>query len=220
MSTHAELYQDAMQEAWYEQLYEEHAEQAREEFRADRLTSYYSVHKELAESAYAVLADARALRDISAPAALIRATTASELGVKNLLLRPIVYGLVHSESLAGAISELAMAHHAVDRYRDLLIGILREYGGIDLENYARPSATQPLWGELKQNQDTRNRAVHRGEVPTADQRDAAIGVAEAVLEVLFPQVISNLGFHMHGPCLCKDSHVSERIAELRAGTAR
>lgn len=216
MSTYGERYQDAIEDEWLSRLYEEHAEQARTEFRQDRLKSYYATHLGIAETAYSVVSDARVLKSVSVSAALIRATTASELGIKDLLLKPIVYGLVHSESLAGAISDLVIGHSAVDRYRDLLVGILKEYGGFDLNTYQRTGSSGFLWGELRQNQVTRNRVVHRGEVPTDTDVSVAIGVAQTILETLFPQVTGRLGFHLHGATLCDDPHVSDEIAKIMA----
>lgn len=213
MSSEGELYEDAMRDTWFEQLYEEHAEQARAELRSDLLRSYYAAHPDIGRPAFAALEDARTLREISPAATLVRATTAAELGVKNLLLRPIVHGLVHSESLASAISQMVMSHQAVDRYEDLLVGILEEFGGINLRSFVRPGARVSFWEELKANQGVRNGVVHRGEVPTTSQRDSALAVSETILELLFPEVVGRLGFHLHGPDLCDDPHLSYDLAK-------
>ena len=87
MSTYGELYEDAMQEEWFAQMYAEHAEQALSEFRGER--SYYATHLDIAELAVVSLNEARRLRPVSLAASLVRAPTATELGIRNLLLRPI-----------------------------------------------------------------------------------------------------------------------------------
>jgi len=214
MSTYGELYEDAMQEEWFAQMYAEHAEQALSEFRGERLRSYYATHPDIAESAVVALDDARTLRPVSLAASLIRATTATELGIKSLLLRPIVFGLVHSESLAGAITEMVMAHQALDRYRDLLIGILNEHGGVDLKTFRLIDKSCPLLEEVSQNQKVRNDAVHKGSIPSQQQCDDAIAIGKAVIEDLFPQLVAKLGFHQHGARLCDDPHISEGVAEM------
>lgn len=213
MSTYSELYEDAQQEEWFAQMYEEHSQQALSEFRSERLRSYYAAHREIADRAVAALADARAIRPISCAASLIRATTGTELGIKNLLLRPIVYGLVHSESLAAAITEMVMAHQALDRYRDLLIGILNEHGGVDLKTFQRVGASRPLLEEVSSNQKVRNDAVHKGIPPTEQQCDDSLAISKTVVEDLFPQLAARLGFHQHGARLCDDPHISEQMAE-------
>jgi hypothetical protein len=212
MSTPGELYADAMREEWFAQMYLEHAEQAQAEFKSERLRSYYAAHLDVAELAVGALSDGRGLRSVSLAASLIRATTGIELGLKNLLLRPIVYGLVHSESLASAITEMVMPHQALDRYRDLLIGILNEHSGVDLKTFSRVGASETLLTEVFRNQKTRNDAVHKGVVPTGQQCDDAIAIGRAIIEDLFPQIVGRLGFHQHGALLCDDPHISEQLA--------
>ena len=210
------MYADAISDGLYAEFYEEHADQARQEFRADRLRSYYAAHPSMAQVALTLLAGARALREASLAASLVRATTASELGIKNLLLRPIVFGLVHNESIAGVVTSPALSHSGLDSYHDLLLAILNDHAGVDLATYSRPNTPLRLWLELKENQKVRNGVIHRGEEPTAVQRDLAIAVAETILDLLFPQVVGRLGFDLHGPLLCDESHVSEDVLRMLA----
>ena len=214
MSTYGELYEDALQEEWFAQMYAEHAEQALSEFRAERLRTYYARHPEIADLAVAALDDARRLQGVSLAASLIRASTGTELGIKNLLMRPIVNGLVHSEALADVITEMVMAHQALDRYRDLLIGILNEHGGVDLKTFRRRGASRSLLEEVSLNQKIRNDAVHKGVVPTMQQCDDAVALSATIIEELFPQLVGRLGFHQHGARLCDDPHIAEQMTEV------
>lgn len=61
-----------------------------------------------------MLLTSRALLSKHPTPALVFATIAIEVGLKVILLKPIVYGLVHDTSAAGLITDLAIGH-GVDR---------------------------------------------------------------------------------------------------------
>ena len=64
-------------------------------------------------------------------AAIVFAATAMELAVKTVLLRPIVYGLVHDESVAEFVTELTTQHtRGIETFKKLLTAILKRLGGI------------------------------------------------------------------------------------------
>jgi len=118
-------------------------DEAIEEFTLERLRSYYLTHTSLALPAFAIYDEAVASLAASKSAALVLCTTAIELGLKVTLLRPVVYGLVHNESVADLVSELVVKQNGFDRFMPLLARVVSEYGGIDvdvlkMEGQARP----------------------------------------------------------------------------------
>jgi len=117
------------------QLYEEHKKEAIEEFTYERLQSYYSENKLLAKPAFDAFTEAQKLIGINSTAGFIFAAVAMEVGLKDTLLKPIVFGLVHATSAASLITNLVMSHQSMDRYKDLLLQILREHGDVDLHSY-------------------------------------------------------------------------------------
>jgi hypothetical protein len=102
---------EARYEQWMEELYAEHSKQAIEEFTADRLQSFYLKNPVLAKPPLDTLVQSRLLLGSHPAAALVFAATATEVGLKEVLLKPVVYGLVHSESAASLITELALGPH-------------------------------------------------------------------------------------------------------------
>ncbi len=181
-------YEDAAYDMYMDEegaklLYEEHREQALSEFAAERLQSYYLGHPALAEPVLRALAASRDLLVKHPCAALIFAASAVEIGIKGVLLRPVVYGLVHQESTAALITDLATSHTSFGRFRELLLQILAEHGGTDLRTVKRHGATKPLWEEDQ-----------------VDPEHAELGVqvASTVVETLIPTVLQRLGLHLHG----------------------
>ena len=105
-------YEDYRLDAYMESLYEEHKEMAISEFATDRLQSFYAENPELALSAHDFLKDARRLAEGELTATALFGAVAVESGVKGALLRPIVYGLVHQESVAALIADLVLRNWA------------------------------------------------------------------------------------------------------------
>jgi hypothetical protein len=188
---------DYAREQYEAELYAEHRQEALEEFTAERLQSYYVAHPDIAVPAVHVLNDARRFRDTDPTVGLLFAAVAIELGLKALLLKPIVYGLVHQDAAASLITDLATSYTGFDRYRGLLLQILANHGGINLQTCRRTGSTRLLWDEITDIQTKRNAFMHRGERPTDADTELAMAVAVTILDSVVPSVLHRLRLHLH-----------------------
>jgi len=196
---------EARFEEWMDELYREHKEQAIEEFTGERLQSFYLTHPLVAQPPSEALASARRLLDGDTSAAQVFAAVAVEVGLKVALLKPVVHGLVHNESAAEIITDLTLRHTRFDFFHRLLSQILFEHGGVDLRTYTREGIAKSLWEEILEVQKCRDHVLHRAESASLAQAEQAIAVAAAILERLFPAVVSHLGLHLHdGVRICAD----------------
>ena len=184
---------DARYEQWFDELYAEHKEVAIEEFTSERLQSFYLNHPEIVQAPSQALAEGKSLLTNHPRAAFILAAIAIEVSLKKLILHPVVYGLVHSESTAGLITKLVMGHVSIGRFKKLLFHILDEHVGVDLETFARSSASKTLWKEADSIRDKRNAVVHEAVTVSSDEAQEALEVATYVLESLFPVLLVRLG---------------------------
>ncbi len=212
-------WEEAAYEEGMEALYAEFKPQAIEEFKDDRLQSYYVANPNLAEAPKRFLAMARQLIPQSPTASFIFSAIAVEVGLKVVLLKPVVHGLVHSESIAEMIADMVVVSTRFDnKFRSLLFRILSEYGSIDLAQYKRPGSLRPLWEEIREIQEQRNKIMHRADDVGDGESQKAISVASAVLDELFPSLIKKLGLHLHeGGRVCNDYHCKhkELLEKLR-----
>lgn len=207
MSDYESIAMDAAYDDYMESLYREHRQMAIEEFTTERLQSYYIDNPGVAEPPQRMLSDARALLDVNASASLVFSASASELGVKVLLVRPMVFGLVHAESSAGFVAELVITHTGMDRFRPLLFEIMSKHAAIDLANYRRVGSAATLWNEMCTLQARRNVILHRGEVADRAESERGIQVATTLLDELFPALVGKLGLHTHERGrVCLDLH--------------
>ncbi len=189
--------EEARYEEWIIELYQEHRVLAIEEFTAERLQSFYVANPLVAEAPLRSLAEARRLLPEHFTAAHIFAAIAVEVGLKVTLLKPVVYGLVHSESIAGIIADLVIRYTSLSKFNDPLFRILSEYGGVDLKSFKRSGSSKPLWEEMQELQQRRNKIIHQADLVSKEEATKAIAIASEILEALFPSVVAKLGLHIH-----------------------
>jgi len=190
-------YHDAAMDEAYErlseELYPEHKAQAILEFTYERLRSYYLQHKDLLVPAVRTYRLAESLLQAKqSAAALAFSASAVELFLKACLLRPVVAGLVHSESVADLVVESALSQTGFKRYEKLLAGLFKELTRLEIGRIRRPDAKKPLLEEASALQDRRNAVMHRGAEITEAEAAEAFSVASAVFNEVLAIVLSEL----------------------------
>jgi HEPN domain-containing protein len=191
-------YHDAAMDEAYErlseELYPEHKAQAILEFTYERLRSYYLQHKDLLVPAARTYKLAESLLHAEqSAAALAFSASAVELFLKACLLRPVVAGLVHSESVADLVVESALSQTGFKRYEKLLAGLFKELTRLEIGQIKRPGAVKPLLEEASALQDRRNAVMHRGAEVSAAEAEEAFSVATAVFNEVLVIVVNELG---------------------------
>lgn len=160
-TTMDEHYFDYLYDEYMDELYKEHAEEAIAEFTAERLQSYYIRHPLLCEPTAKALSEARSLSEQHSSAALVFAFISIETAVKKVLLKPVVYGLIHDESTADLVTEFMFWRIRISKkFKNLLFNILAAHGGIDLRVFKRETSRATLWEEIRVVQNVRHRIVH------------------------------------------------------------
>lgn len=185
--------EDAAREQWYSELVNEVSEQAISEFTLDRLRSYYVANRSIAKNALALFKEAESLLPVSPSAALVLFTTAIEVGLKVTLLKPVVYGLVHNESVADLVSDLSIKHNGFDRFKPLLTHLLEQYGSIDFNVFTIDGHSKTIWEEITILQNVRNGVVHRAELASQLIAELSRDVAMILFGMFLPSVLEGLG---------------------------
>lgn len=188
--------EDFAREEAYTDLVDEISQQAIDEFTSARLRSYYLAHPNLAVGAVALYQEATKLVSVSPSAALVLFVTSIEVGLKVALLKPVVYGLVHNESVADLVSNLAVKHNGLDRFTSLLARLLREYGQIDFEAFTIEGHSKTLWQEFTILQSARNSVLHRAVSVSPELAQLAQDVAVMILVNYLSAVLQGLGMEL------------------------
>ena len=177
------------------ELYDEHKERAIEVFVSERLSSYYKDHAHIAEHAISFLKNARLHKESDPVASLIYSSTATEVVLKTVLLKPIVYGLVHTESLAELIASSLVRQTGIDRFKELVFGILEHHIEFEegIQKYCRDGSEVPLWKERENLQKVRNAVLHQAKPCSENDAELSLEVALAFIR-LTNLLLSNIGF--------------------------
>jgi hypothetical protein len=190
---------------WYSDLVDEISQQAIDDFTLDRLRSYYIAHPSLATDAFAMYNESLKALEVSKSAALVLATTAIEVGLKVTLLKPVVYGLVHNESVADLISDLAVKHNGLDRFKPLLARVVKEYGGIDFATFKMDDHHKTIWEEIDALQKARNAVVHQARMADLETVTLALQVGGFVLGKFLTSVLEGLGLQLNNKMIIVNS---------------
>ena len=185
--------EDAWREEAYDQMVkdilESHREEIIDEFVAERMASYYRSNPDLSTAAESALAEARSLLSSSPTASLVFSRSATEIALRDVLLKPIAHGMVHDEHGGALMVELAIRNQ---QFTKLLFGVLEEYG-IDLKSLSRKGASESLWAEIQEIANTRNQILHHGGTKaTKKQAEQSLEIAIMLLDKLYPYLKSRV----------------------------
>jgi hypothetical protein len=188
---------DEFYERLSEELYPAHKEQAIGEFTAERLRSYYLKNPGLTINGRRTFRQARELYRLGhLGPALVCGVTVIEVFFKVGFLRPVVYGLVHSDALAEAVVKAALSQPGYKRYEPLLSKLYSELVGKDLNSFARKGSSKPILVEASEAQSNRNRVVHEGYDPTNEEARQAIGSAAIVMVNIWRPMLNAIGLRL------------------------
>lgn len=178
--------EDARADEFYEELarelYPSHRDQVIREFTSARLRSYYLKEPDLAVNGRRAFHQAKQLYQLGhLGPALVCGVTVIEVFFKAAFLRPVIYGLVHSDALAEAVVKAALSQPGYKRYEPLLAKLYSELVGKELNSFRRKGSTKPILVDASEAQAVRNRVVHEAYAPTDDEARQAIGSAAIVM---------------------------------------
>ena len=185
-------YEDAWQEEAYDQMareiLESHREDIIDEFVAERMKSYYQDNPDLTTATETVLNEAKLLLNVSPTASLVFSRSAIDLALRDVLLKPIAFGMVHDENAGSLMVELAVGNQ---QFTKLLFRVLQDYG-VDLRTVVRNAGTNTLWAEIKEIANIRNQILHRGQTASKEQAERSLEIASILLYKLYPYLRKQL----------------------------
>ena len=178
--------EDAWREEAYDQMVKEilesHREEIIDEFVSKRMASYYQNNLNLTAPAKSALCEARSLLKSNPTASLVFSRSATEIALRDVLLKPIAYGMVHDENAGSLMVELAIRNQ---QFTKLLFSVLEDYG-VDLKYLSRKGVPNKLWAEIQEISNTRNQILHHGRKASKEQAERSLEIAAILLDRLYP----------------------------------
>jgi hypothetical protein len=140
------------------------------------------------------------------------AASAIEITIRQLLVKPMLNGLVHNETVAELVMELTPREVGSEGFKDLLFGVLKRVACLDLATYKRSGSNRTLWDECNQLRRERNRLIHEGVSPSAETLNVFDSVAIEFLNVIFPQVLRSPGLEVKGYLMIRRQDKTDSLA--------
>ena len=125
-----------------DEFIESHKDNIIDEFISERMTAYYRHHPNLTAPADTAIGEAQKLIEISPAASLVFSRSAVEITLRDVLLKPVAFGMVHDENNGPLIAELVIGSHNFTRS---LFNVLEDYG-LDLKQVSH----KKLWEEMEE----------------------------------------------------------------------
>lgn len=181
-----------------EELYPDHKAQAIQEFTADRLKSFYVEQPDVMLPAVRAYREAKTLQSLDHHApVVVFSVTAIEVFLKTTLLKPVIFGLVHHESLASIVVEHTLGQTGFDRYKTLLSRLFADLAEIDLAHVKRDGIESPLLDEVLSLQKLRNKIIHQGQHCSKEEATHSLAVTSAVFSKIVLPMLGALGLEVH-----------------------
>jgi len=201
------MYEGVLEHYRNSDSYHEDINRGIDDFISERQKSFYIERPTVVEPAFNLLSEARELFALGHyAAAQVMAGAATEVTFGDALLRPMIYGFVHSDTVAPLIADVVEDARSVYRFKALLVEIVARFSGIDLYTFTVSGSNKSLWQSVNEVRTQRNDVLHRGGLLAVarEESEYALAVAMTLIETVFPAVIGNLGLHLHGTTICAD----------------
>lgn len=186
---------DAAMDEFYDrmsqELYPEHKEQAIQEFIEERMQSYFLKNPLIIQTPLDCYHHAKMVTEVSPQCALVMYTTAIELFLKSVLLKPVLYGMIHNENIANTIVDATTGQSGFTRYNKLLNTLCLHAAEFDLKDI-KGTEGKPIIQEAEEMQSIRNRVVHQGYSATLEEAEKAKSIAEIIVKEVINPVLSYL----------------------------
>jgi len=187
--------QEAEMEEFYnrmsEELYPEHKEQAIDEFIEERMQSYYLLNPDVIKAPLDCYHHANEIMRVSPSCALVMYTTSIELFLKSVLLKPVLYGIIHNENIADMIVNVSTGQSGFSRYNKLLTKLCYHAADIKLNEIAGMEG-KPILNEAEEVQTIRNRVVHQGYMATVEEMGKSKNIATLMLDEVVEPVLNKM----------------------------
>ncbi len=205
MDAEFEEYQDRLYEDFYDQYrnsghywedkYKAIEEYLAEEILPERLEAFYRRKSDIIIAPLNLLIEAKELYQLKRySASQVFAGAALEVTFKDVLLKPIVSGMIHNDTVAEIIIDIFSSHiREIDRFKGLLINVIKEVSGINIAEYKHENSKQTIWGQASEVRKQRNALLHKATPATLEEAELSLSVATFVLEDLFPRILEKIG---------------------------
>ena len=161
-----------------------HKDDIIDEFISERMTAYYRHYPNLSVPADTAVEEAQKLIEISPAASIVFSSSAVEITLRDVLLKPVAFGMIHDANNSHLITDLVIGSR---NFKKLLFEVLEGHG-LDLKQIRRPGSHKKLWQEIDEMKQIRNKILHHGRTASRDAAELSLEIAIMLLRNLYPEL--------------------------------
>ena len=166
------------------------------QFTEDRYTAYFKNNAQMHLPVLDILSEAKNLfKNQHFSASLVFSFTAVENTLRELILRPLAWGTFIDEQVASMMTNELLSDR-LDRMSKFIFHFLDQSIGVDLRTARRPNESTPLWQEIKELKELRNRIVHSWVKCDDKSATRALEVANFLYENIFLAILKAAAFEI------------------------
>lgn len=187
---------DAQHDEMMDRLYLDFKVQFEDEFILERMERFYKDNTALVEAPIRNLNEAILLFESRhySPA-FIHAIISIEVGIKSVVLKPILYSLTIDKKAGDLLYKQTFRYKSLNDIDGFYYSVLEEITGLNFKNKRRENHLETIWSEWATLQKLRNDVIHQGFPAEITEAENAINMASYVCNEIIPTVLDR--FHKH-----------------------
>jgi hypothetical protein len=171
-------------------------EEALIEFAEERYRSFFVQNPEMHLKVLWVLDEAKKLHDNGHfGASVIYSFSAVESILRDLILRPLIWGTFIDAEVAGLITDNLLLNR-FDQLSKFIFHFIEISTGVNLQIIKRTGQSIDLWREINEHKVLRNSIVHRGTQCDKDAAVRGLDIANYLYKEIFLKVLKSAGFEI------------------------
>lgn len=188
---------DALQDEQMNDLYEQFKMQYESEFTFEKIEKFYTTNRDIVKAPLKNLSEALTLfeNQYFTPA-FTHAIIAIEIGIKSVLIKPILYSLVIDCKAGDLLYSQTFKYKSLQDINVFYYDILEEFTKLDFKKKRRDNSNITIWDEWKKLQKIRNEVFHQGISVEKTEAENAINMASYVLEEIIPTFLDVFYIHI------------------------
>ena len=188
---------DALRDQGIACLYEQFEMQYESEFIYKRIEKFYESNREIVKAPLKNLADSKALFEKQYyTSAFIHAVISIEVGIKLVVLKPILYSLAIDDNAGDFLYRQTFKQKSLESIDDFYYKILERITELNFKNKIRDNSRLTIWKEWIELQKLRNDVLHQGISIEKQDAEKAINMASYICDEIIPCVLDKFLNHI------------------------
>ncbi|EIC28451.1 hypothetical protein [Methylomicrobium album] len=188
---------DALRDQEITYLYEQFEMQYESEFIYKRIEKFYESNREIVKAPLQNLLDSKTLFENEYyTSAFIHAVISIEVGIKSVILKPILYSLTIDDKAGNLLYTQTFKNKSLGYIDPLYYQILEEITELNFKTKIRDNNQLTIWNEWFELQKLRNDVLHQGISIEKLDAEKAINMASYVCDEIIPYVLDKFLNHI------------------------